>query len=323
MLHRLDRRSVRDRVYPLAIAGVILAGLLLRLAPITANRFHEDEAHYSYWGLQIASGADPLLDREPVDKPPLFLYLQAFAFIVFGHSEWAARLPNLLASVCGMVAFQALARRVYGRPVALLATLALAFNPFDIAFAASAFTDPLMVALIVGALALAVAGRPGVAGLCLGLAFAAKQQGIFFAPLVFGAGLIAGRLTAETQSDNAERAILRCEAARSGASSDAGSANRRIRVFVARLRGWLASMPFLRGAVGLLLGAAPALIWDAMRTRDPGYLAQSLLSYGGLRLTPWSTWAERADDWLAVLRTLPGWPLGLLLAGLAVLLIDR
>ena len=63
---------------------ILLLGLALRLAPWGQNRFLEDEALYAYWGLQIASGADPMLDLEPVDKPPLYPY-------TLGLSAWLHR----------------------------------------------------------------------------------------------------------------------------------------------------------------------------------------------------------------------------------------
>ena len=39
----------------------------------------------------------------PVDKPPLLIYLSALSFYVFGQSELAARVPNLIASVVSVV----------------------------------------------------------------------------------------------------------------------------------------------------------------------------------------------------------------------------
>jgi 4-amino-4-deoxy-L-arabinose transferase-like glycosyltransferase len=294
----------RRRFYYLLLAGIILAGLSLRIAPIARNRFHEDEALYSYWSLQIATGADPMLDRLPVDKPPLFFYLQALAFLALGRSEIAARVPSLIANMATLLIFAGLARRAYGQPAALLAAAALAFNPFDIAFAGTAFTDPLMVMLAVGALALILAGRPGWAGLCVGLAFAAKQQGVLFVPLIAGAGALLKYLTQD------------------GHTWPGAGHSCRLRVAVDWLRAWRYA-PTLRLFAGALLGTAPALVWDAFRTKRPGYLEQSVLSYGGLGIAAPATWAQRAGDWLPIVGRLFGSPLttGLLAAGLALLLV--
>ena len=60
---------------PVLVAAVLMVSMGLRLAPWGQNRFLEDEALYAAWGLQIATGADPMLDGEPVDKPPLYPYV--------------------------------------------------------------------------------------------------------------------------------------------------------------------------------------------------------------------------------------------------------
>ena len=54
-----------------------------------------------------------MLTGVPVDKPPLLIYLTALSFFVFGQSELAARLPNLIASVISVPLLYQLTRR-YG-----------------------------------------------------------------------------------------------------------------------------------------------------------------------------------------------------------------
>lgn len=272
------------------ICGVLLtAGLLLRLHPITANRFHPDEALYAYWGLQIATGADPMLESYPVDKPPAFPYLLALMFRLFGASEFTARLPSLLASMAVLALAKHIARRVYGRETALLALGLLAFSPFDISFAVTAFTDPLMVAWVLAGLAAVIAGRPLLAGAFAGAAFATKQQGIFFLPLLVLAGIWRERFHPQQDAPAARRGLGRL------------------------LRPWWA-----RGAAGFLLAFAPALVWDLARVRRPEYFAQSLISYGGLALAPLSEWGERAAGWAGWLGRFWGAPA---LNALAVLVL--
>ena len=178
----------------LGLALLMVVGAALRLAPIGANRFHQDEALYSFWALQVATGRDPILIHSPVDKPPLFIYTLALCFKLFGPSEVAARLPSELASVASIALLYYLARRLYGRSVAILAAILMALSPFNILFAPTAFTDPLMVAWVLAALYLAVKGRLGWCGLALGLAAATKQQGLLFVPLAVVVGIY--RLTA-------------------------------------------------------------------------------------------------------------------------------
>jgi 4-amino-4-deoxy-L-arabinose transferase-like glycosyltransferase len=249
------------------LIAILLLALALRLAPWGQNRFLEDEALYAYWGLQIATGADPMLDREPVDKPPLHPYTLALSFLALGQNETAARLPSLLASVAGIALVYALGkhlpfptppqqrsiRRSGGEEVGLLAALLLALSPFDILFASTAFTDPLLTALVLGALLAAAKGRVGAAGVLCGLAAATKQQGLLFLPLVIVVGLLSTRL---------------------------------------RKSDWL------RFALGFALIAGGVLGWDAARAQRPGFWQQGLISYGGLGPAQPQALDERAGAWL-------------------------
>jgi hypothetical protein len=172
---------------------LVAGGAALRLSLIAGQRFHGDEAIYGYWGQLVAFGEDPLLLSVPLDKPPLFIYLLAAIFKWFGPTEVAARLISEAASLAAVALTYRLARQLFGQPEALLATAVMALSPFNILFAATAFTDPLMVALVLAGMSLAAAGRWGWAGVMAGLAVATKQQAILFAPLVAATGwLVSG-----------------------------------------------------------------------------------------------------------------------------------
>jgi len=271
------------------LIAILLLALALRLAPWGQNRFLEDEALYAYWGLQIATGADPMLDREPVDKPPLHPYTLALSFLVLGQNETAARLPSLLASVAGIALVYALGkqlpfpsppqprgnRRPGGEEVGLLAALLLALSPFDILFASTAFTDPLLTRLVLGALLAAAKGHMGAAGVLCGLAAATKQQGLLFLPLVIVVGPLSTR---------------------------------------PRKSGWL------RFALGFALIAGGTLGWDAARAQRPGFWQQGLISYGGLGPAQPQALDERAGAWLRLVGDFWGVPwLNVLLLGVLVL----
>ena len=270
-----------------ALASVLLLALTLRLAPWGTNRFLEDEALYSYWGLQIASGADPMLDEEPVDKPPLHPYTLALSFLLSGQApeagvesgvgaghESAARLPSLLASMASIVLVYALALQLQGdEGTGLLAALLLALSPFDILFASTAFTDPLMVALVLGALVAVSGNRPGPAGLLAGLAAATKQQGLFFLPLIAGVGLLAARP----------------DAGEIKAYSGTGAG---VRTWIHR--GW--GQRWLRFALAFVLVVAGVLWWDMARLQRPGFLEQGSISYGGLAPAQAGTLLQRGAD---------------------------
>ena len=164
---------------------ICAAAFALRLGPLFDSRFHPDEALFSTWALKIARGENLLLSGMPVDKPPLLIYLTALSFFIFGQSELAARVPNLIASVISVPLLYQLTRRYWpdDRVIELPAVL-LALSPFAILFAPTAFLDPMMVMFGLASLVAASRGRAGWAGILLGLSFATKVQGLFFLPLI-------------------------------------------------------------------------------------------------------------------------------------------
>jgi hypothetical protein len=276
----------------------LLLGWALRLAPWQQNRFLEDEALYAYWGLQIASGSDIMLDYEPVDKPPLYPYALALSFALFNlpsgwsrdagpaglgtHSaETAARLPSLIASTAAIALVYSLGRTVFrDTTTGLFAAALLALSPFDILFASTVFTDPLMVALVLAALLAAAKGRWACAGIAMGLAAATKQQAIFFFPLVVITGALVSRQIPEANRPGTLQRPRR----------RASTAAHLLRLALAQ--GWS------RFAVGFAIVGAGVSWWDLVRAQRPGFLGQSLLSYGGLRLVEPGELSLRAAHWL-------------------------
>jgi hypothetical protein len=252
---RLMQVLTSEQADIIAISIVIALALLAPLGPLASNRFHRDEAIYSSWGLDIASGRDLLLSGSPVDKPPLFPYIQALSFVLFGPTEVAARLPSLVASVVSVGLIYALGRSLFGRGVGLLAAFLLAASPYSILFAPTAFTDPMMVAWVLAGCLATVRGHWGWAGIFLGLAAITKQQGVFFVPLVLGLGYISKIKSANFKSQVVSFGVA----------------------FLAVL--------------GLAIG------WDVARARQPGFLAQSLASYGGLSLAPLTIWGRLLGFW--------------------------
>jgi hypothetical protein len=292
----------------------VLSSLLLPLNLLSTQRFHHDEALYATWALEIASGRNPLLQQTPIDKPPLFLYIVAGAMWLLGATETAARLPSLLATGATVGLTFGLGRKLYGPGVGLLACWLAALSPFTILFAPTAFTDPLLVALVLAACLTAAYGRAGWAGVGLGLAIAAKQQGVFFIPLVLGI-LACLRATGRSPDEDLSRSFPGpgCPVSPPRFGSER----------LSRLT-WAIARPLPDVAwllAGLTLALLPAFIWDLWRFQAPGFWRQSLINYGQLAANA-ASFGERWSGFMALLQygTASSWLNLIFLIGLPLLL---
>jgi 4-amino-4-deoxy-L-arabinose transferase-like glycosyltransferase len=235
----------------LSIIGLIMAitiGALLPLNLLAGQRLHHDEALYATWALEIASGQNPGLDNVPIDKPPLFLYAAAGAMWLLGPTETAARLPSLIATGAIIGLTYRLGQTLYNRRVGLLAAWLAALSPFTIQFAPTAFTDPLLTALVLAAGVAAAGAQSLWAGVWLGLAIATKQQALFFAPLI--AALLALVNLRQKRQDAPAQPPGR-------------------------------TLHFL---AGLLLILLPLFLWDARRGQLPGFWQLGAANYGGVTI---------------------------------------
>ncbi len=166
---------------------------VLRARGLFANSFQADEALFATWAREIAVWRDPLLTIQPIDKPPLLFYLQALFYPPFGPVEFAARWPNWIASLLLVPLTGVLAWKLYRQAgTAVLAAALMALFPLGVQFSPTAFTDPLLVFWLVGALTAVAARKPGLAGILLGLALATKYQAILFLPLLLALGWVLG-----------------------------------------------------------------------------------------------------------------------------------
>jgi len=280
-----------------ALLALVLLALALRAAPLSAHRFHEDEALYGSWALLTVE--DLALISVPVDKPPLYIYLLAGLFRLLGPSELVARLPNLFASVASVALLYALGRRAYDRSTALMAATLYAASPFAILFAPTAFTDPLLVLWMLLGLWAALARKPLLAGFALGLAYATKQQSLLLAPLALAVAI-----------PNIQRPTSNLQPQTSSIQYPISNTQYPIPTS-------------LRLIAGFLPLFALVTYWDSLRWHvQPSFWDRSLITYGGLEMLPLSVWPERLADWAQLLSYVFGSPLlnGLLLIGLPILL---
>ena len=186
--------SAFDKTSRLLLLFILLLATGLRLPGFFGNHFHADEALFASWARLIAIWRDPLLLSQAVDKPPLLFYLQALAFPMFGPVEWAARVPNMIASILLIPLTAVFSWRLFHNNMAALVTaLLVATSPMAIQFGSTAFIDPLLAAFLIAALLFA-AGRSHTlwCGLFFGLSVLTKYQAWLFFPLLGGLAWLAG-----------------------------------------------------------------------------------------------------------------------------------
>ncbi|MBN1864431.1 MAG: glycosyltransferase family 39 protein, partial [Victivallales bacterium] len=127
-------------------------------------------------------------------KPVMIYWLTMPSLMIFGHNEFAARLPSALCMFLLVVIFQRLLKKITGDEVfSNTSTLVMAFTPIYVIVARTALTDgPLLLFVTVGLLSffIAMEERRGpdvkwylLFWLCLALGFLTKGP---VAPAVMG-----------------------------------------------------------------------------------------------------------------------------------------
>jgi dolichol-phosphate mannosyltransferase len=110
---------------------VLVAGWLL-LGRLSYPLVEPDEGRYAEVVREMVASRDwiiPRLHQVPFyDKPPLFYWLVAGSYRLFGVHEWAARLVPALAAFLTVLACFLLGRRLVGTRPAFLGTLTLALT---------------------------------------------------------------------------------------------------------------------------------------------------------------------------------------------------
>ncbi|NTU62417.1 MAG: hypothetical protein HGB05_03235 [Chloroflexi bacterium] len=188
----------------------------------------------------------------------------------------AAVAMPIFAALWGMAGLSAVV-------TALIAASLLALSPFAILFAPTVFLDPMMVMFGLASLVAASRGQVGWAGILLGLSFATKVQGLFFAPLI---PVFWSRLVDKETNPSVSHSLH----------------------------------PSIRFVIGFAVIAASVLLWDRVRGGLP-FWEQQAINYGGIRVIYASELAPRLTGWWSFLPYFYGPIVGLLgLIGLPVLL---
>jgi uncharacterized protein (TIGR03663 family) len=193
--------------------GLLVAGALaVRLIGLADRPYHHDESQDAYFSWLFWTQGD--YRYQPILHGPLRFYLTAFAYVLFGDSDFTARLaPALMGTL--LVPLPALLRSQIGRAGAFAAAAALAFGPSFLYFSRFARED-IYIACITLAL-LAVTFRfldrprrhqPAVIGALLALSFATKET-TFITVFVAGTFFIAALAVQARRHGLAQAPIVR------------------------------------------------------------------------------------------------------------------
>ena len=180
-VHLWQRESVRW--------GLLVAVWLLALAWIRPLS-DPDEGRYAVVALDMLRSGDwvtPHLNGLPFfHKPPLYYWLAASGFAVFGVHEWVARLPSMLGAWMAAMSLFLLVRRYVGAADGKAAALVFVTAPLVYLAAQYANMDMLLAGCVTACtvcawVATVEAGRDrpwrmwmACAGVCAGLGFLAK-----------------------------------------------------------------------------------------------------------------------------------------------------
>jgi 4-amino-4-deoxy-L-arabinose transferase-like glycosyltransferase len=255
-----------------AILTILLVGFGWRAAMLGRDvRFHPDEALYATYARSMALHGDWLI-RDPVvplDKPPLGLALTAAGMTWFGVSEFGARLPTVFVSLVTLALIYRLVCDLYvphpthRHRTALLAALLVALSPFELAFAATLFHDPLLTLWLLGSAWGLCARRWRMAGVMAALSVATKQSAVQFLAVFMLVGLLGG--------------------GRGGLASGWT---------------WRAGARFL---LPLLAGVMLLAVWSAARAAPADFWSLGVSNPGGLRLIRADEVGPRLARWSALL----------------------
>jgi 4-amino-4-deoxy-L-arabinose transferase-like glycosyltransferase len=193
---------------PKSVVYILLALSLLFFVPkLGMPLLDPDEGLYAEIAREMLTSGDwviPHVNGLPyLEKPPLYFWLTALTFQLFGPSEWATRLWSAISALGTVLLTWRIGRRLYGAPAGLMAGVVVATVVGNALYVRRASTDQLFVFC----LALAMYGflrdaeRPDrgrarfllfYLGAALGV-LAKGFIGVVFPVLIVGLGLAAVR----------------------------------------------------------------------------------------------------------------------------------
>jgi 4-amino-4-deoxy-L-arabinose transferase-like glycosyltransferase len=118
-----------------------------------------------------------------VDKPPVFLWVDALSARAFGYSQWSILLPSAIAGAASVALLWLIVRRYFGAAAATIAAVVLALSPISVAVNRLNLPEPFLILALLGAAGAVLksleSGRwwiwAALAGLLVGVAFNIKM----------------------------------------------------------------------------------------------------------------------------------------------------
>jgi uncharacterized protein (TIGR03663 family) len=164
----------------LIVWGVLFAAAVLVHVIGLGNRpFHHDESQDAYFSYLFRQTGD--YQYNPLLHGPLRFYLTALMYVLFGDSNFTARLAPILMAL-SMIPMCWTMRRLLGRPAAFCAAALFAFGPSYLYFGRFAREDIYIAAITLGLLAAIWlyidrprTYHPAIIGALLALSFATKE----------------------------------------------------------------------------------------------------------------------------------------------------
>jgi uncharacterized protein (TIGR03663 family) len=158
---------------------LVAVAVVLRLLDLGDRSFHHDESQDAYFSWVFFTRGD--YEYDPLLHGPLRFYLTSAMYLLFGVSDFTARLAPALMGVA-MVPLPYLLRDQIGRVAALFTALLLAAGPSYLYFSRFAREDIYIAAITLGMLVVVFrfldrprAHHPAVLGALLALSFATKE----------------------------------------------------------------------------------------------------------------------------------------------------
>jgi 4-amino-4-deoxy-L-arabinose transferase-like glycosyltransferase len=178
----------RSWVAYVPLAGVTLLALLL-------NTWGLDKTGYgnTYYAAAVRSmteswhnffyGAFDPGGFITVDKPPVFLWIDALSARIFGYSSWSLLLPSAIAGAASVALLWLIVRRYFGVLAATIAAIVLALTPITVAVDRMNLPEPFYILALLGALGAILMSLESkrwwawtaFAGLLVGVAFNTKM----------------------------------------------------------------------------------------------------------------------------------------------------